>query len=425
MTRHFVLVAAFLFLICAPLNAQSKQPPMTNADVVKMVQAGMSENAIISAIQGATPGFDMTSDAIAALKAQKVPDGVIKAMATRQAGKAARPKVQAPGQQASSRASGPKWEIEFHGGKMQSYHTGGTGTAPPSAVAYSLVGSGFIGNTSVRVSSWYFGDGAPLIGLSSTLDPVLTSSVVQPQGKVFGFRASRTLAKRIAAEFTLDRSDRVEITKNGLDQIEAARASFKNAWGRLDTVPGNSPTSSVSTVYPNGGHQIFATGAAVIDLFKAGRVRPYVTAGGGLLSESSSMPNVTLVGSYGGPNALEIDTVHLSYTQPSNHVATGVIGAGIKISLTSHLGIRLDARAYLYRNPFTNLLDANHLNTPDAAWVVKATGGTSVPFLQELSGPGLAAYSTLSGPAISGLQTYVGSGTQRQLFLTLGCLWRF
>jgi hypothetical protein len=88
----------------------------------------------------------------------------------------------------------------------------------------------------------------------------------------------------------------------------------------------------------------------------------------------------------------------------------------------------LDARAYMYHNPISTLLDASHTNTPDGAWVINATdsAGISVGFLQKLSGPGFAAYSSLSGPAISGLKTNVGSSSmQRQVPLTLGFFWRF
>jgi hypothetical protein len=72
-------------------------------------------------------------------------------------------------------------------------------------------------------------------------------------------------------------------------------------------------------------------------------------------------------------------------------------------------------------------VDASHPNTSNAAWVINATdaAGKSVGFLQKLSGPGIAAYTSLSGPATSGLKTYVGSGLQRQVPFTLGFFRRF
>jgi hypothetical protein len=70
-------------------------------------------------------------------------------------------------------------------------------------------------------------------------------------------------------------------------------------------------------------------------------------------------------------------------------------------------------------------MDATHTNTPNAAWVVKASGSTSVPFIQLLTGPGMSAYSTLSGPQISGMKTFFGTGNQRLIPLTVGLFWRF
>ena len=83
-------------------------------------------------------------------------------------------------------------------------------------------------------------------------------------------------------------------------------------------------------------------------------------------------------------------------------------GGGVKVYLTSHLGMRFDVRAYFYQNPMTTLLGATPTNTANSAWVVKAktgTGASTAPVLQLLSGPGLETYSTLSGPNITGLKT--------------------
>jgi hypothetical protein len=295
--------------------------------------------------------------------------------------------------------------------------------SPPSAEAYSLYGTGLQGNSSLHVSSWYFGDGATLLG-SSSLDPILTTPVVKSNGLMFGFRGSRTISRWIAAEFTFDRTGRLSITKDALATIESARVGFQNAWAPLN-VPGNTTSSSVSTISPYAGHQTFATGAVVINLPKIFKVNPYVTAGAGMLFTGGGTPTVTLSGSYGGPTAPETDTVHLSFTQASNHAFAQVLGAGLKVHLTAHLGIRVDLRGYLYHDPFSTVLDATHTNTANAAWVVRASGAISVPFVQLLTGPGASAYSSLSGPQISGLKTFFGTGTQKQIPLTLGLFWRF
>jgi hypothetical protein len=385
MIRRFAafLFAAFLAQNCASAFAQSEQRPMTYSDEQS---------------QGSKKPASGSEGKPAPRNPRAKPKG-------------------------SSGNSTPKWEVEFHGGISSSNEDGGW-VAPPSAETYLLAGSGAKGYSSIRVSSWYFGDGAKLIGSSSSLDSILTKQDVDTDGQMLGFRASRAINRWMAAEFSFDRSSRLKISNEGLAAIESARAGFKTAWKQLD-VPGNTLSSSVSTVSAYGGNQTFATGAMVISWPKEYRVRPYATVGAGVLSTGGNALGVTLAGSYGGPSALETDTVRLNFVQGNSRAFTGVVGVGIKIYMTKHFGLRLDGRAYFYKNPVTNVLDANHTNTTDAAWVVKASGGSAVPNLQLLTGPGISSYSTLSGPPISGSKTFFGTGFQRLTPVSVGFFWRF
>ncbi len=322
----------------------------------------------------------------------------------------------------ASSDSGPKWEIEFHGGLSKSSESGGW-SLPPDGVSYSLAGSGAQGYTSIRVSSWYYGDGAELVGSKSSLESIMTRKVVDTESRMIGFRASRALTNWFSAEFSFDRGSRLKISDGALKAIESARADFKKAWQRLD-VPGNTPSSSVSAIHAYGGSQTFLTGSAILSWPK-GRVRPYAVVGGGVLSTGGGTLDATLSGSYGGPTALETDTVRLTFSQGNSRAFAAVVGAGVKVYLNKHFGLRLDGRGYFYKNPVTTLLDVSHTNTPNAAWVVKATGGSTVPYLQLLTGPGISSYSTLSGPAISGMKTYFVSGYQRLVPVSIGFFWRF
>jgi len=425
MVRYLIvfLIAASFVMSCASGIAQETQPPMTNADVVKMIQSGRLEADVISAIKAAPPNFDITNEAILALRQQKVPENVLLAMIRRQVlENNSRRKAKAASHRAAPTGPWLKWQVEVHGGLSRSHQMGGW-QLPPSAVAYSLYGTGFQGDSSIHVSSYYFGNGAQLIG-TAALDPILTKSVVEPQGKLYGFRASRDITRRFAVEFTFDRTDKVGLTNQALTTIQNVTTQFSNVFARLN-VPGNAQTSSVSTVSPNAGHQAFATAAVVFNLPKIFKVNPYVTAGGGVFFGGGGSPSVTIAGSYGGPTALETDTVNLSFAQSGSRALTEVVGFGFKAYLTQHLGFRADIRGYLYHDPFNTVMDATHTNTPNAAWVVKASGSTSVPFIQLLTGPGMSAYSTLSGPQISGLKTFFGTGNQRQIPLTVGLFWRF
>jgi hypothetical protein len=423
MMRHLIvfLFASLLVFGDASLYSQEKKQVLTNADVVKMVQSGMSEDAIIKAIKTAAPDFELTDEAILALRQQKVTEPVVLAMIKRQwQMSSAKPKVhKAPAE------AGPKWEVEVHGGAPWKFHQSMIGRSLPTAETYSLAGSGASGYWDKRVSSWYFGDGATLIGLSSSLDPALKESIVEPKGEMYGIRASRRLNSWLSAELTFDHGNKYSITDAGLAQVEAARAAFEHTWSKLD-VPGNTPTTSVSTVSRSGGHQNFGTGAVVVGFPLTSRIRPYVTAGAGVFSGSVTS-SVTLLGTYGGPSVQETDFVRMTFSQDKDLAFTKVLGGGIKIYLSPHWGIRVDARAYLYTNPIDTLVDAIHTNTSDGAWVVNATDGAGniVEFLQKLSGPGLGAFTSLSGPAISGLKTSTGAGTQRQIPVTVGLFWRF
>jgi hypothetical protein len=93
MMPHRFLVSAFLFAVtlasAAPASAfqagqqptqqPTRQPTMTNADLVKLVQAGVPESAIIASIHSSTPAFDLSSDGIVALHKAGVTQGELEA----------------------------------------------------------------------------------------------------------------------------------------------------------------------------------------------------------------------------------------------------------------------------------------------------------------------------------------------------------
>ena len=81
------LVLTILLLLIAPGLAQSPaERPLTNTDVVKMVEAGIPESVIVRKIQVSGTNFVTTPDALIGLKRQHVPDGVLGAMVDNEAG---------------------------------------------------------------------------------------------------------------------------------------------------------------------------------------------------------------------------------------------------------------------------------------------------------------------------------------------------
>jgi len=73
-------VTIAIFLILTPLTAQQSNAPLTNADVVKMVKAGLAETTIVAAIAAHDTQFDLSSTGLQALNQGGVSSKVIRAM---------------------------------------------------------------------------------------------------------------------------------------------------------------------------------------------------------------------------------------------------------------------------------------------------------------------------------------------------------
>lgn len=75
--------AVCILLICSVVVAQQQKKPLTNADVVTMIKAGLAESTIILTIKQATPNFDTSPEALIQLKNQgaspKILDAILQA----------------------------------------------------------------------------------------------------------------------------------------------------------------------------------------------------------------------------------------------------------------------------------------------------------------------------------------------------------
>jgi hypothetical protein len=74
-----VTIFAGILLAVTALTAQQKNP-LTNADVIKMVKAGLAETTIVAAIAANDTQFDLSSSGLQALNAAAVSSKVIRAM---------------------------------------------------------------------------------------------------------------------------------------------------------------------------------------------------------------------------------------------------------------------------------------------------------------------------------------------------------
>jgi hypothetical protein len=368
---------------------------------------------------------------------------------------------------AAQTADSGKWEIELHGGGMSPTNpTGGAVSLPGPGTVFATSGifspsPALVVSSSRRESSWYFGDGAilfnqvaaalaasgvaattPFPGRIATLDPVLGRSLGERRrGGSIGARVSRVLTPRLSAEVSVDYSlARLHITQANSDAIEATRAGFIAAFSGLIT---SNPSrvlnslTSVAALDSGGAHQLFTSGALIINLRTTGDVIPYATVGASLISTTGKMPSATLRGNYqflnpSGSPINETDNVAVRDVRDARTVA-GLLGGGVTYHVSPRWGIRFDARASLGRNSAGTVVDA----TPNVALGLLPAGrgllnaDPTIQFSNNSSDPvtslGVTAVaaSTLTGPPLTGLRTFSGSGVSSETNIAAGIFWRF
>jgi hypothetical protein len=234
----------------------------------------------------------------------------------------------------------------------------------------------------------------------------------------------------------------LKLTDALLAGVEATRASFIGAWndqtGLIRTGGGlvftNSNVTSRATTNDDQGRQLFTTGALAVNLITDGRLIPYATIGAGIVSNIGNGPTVTLVGNYrftsnvnstgaGSFPVNETDTVTIRLAPANTHAFVTVLGGGVKVMGSSRWGVRGDVRAYISKNTFNVLIDANPqvvTSTPAGAVASFLT-----PSAQFSNNPSTGSPSNLSGPAISGFKAFTGSGTPVQVNVSGGVFFRF
>jgi len=324
------------------------------------------------------------------------------------------------------------WEIDFHTGMSWSNAPGGTTTLPQAGSSFPM----FNGATTRSVRSWYFGDGSALlnahlssIGQAARITPLdaalTTSSVKAGVASPFGVRVSRALNPRVRLEFAFDAQSSMGLTDDALNAAQASRASFQSAFdarlslGLLNRVV----TSDLATT--DGGRQLLMTGAVTFDLGQAGRMRPYVLAGGGPLMTTGDDTTMTLSGDYrfvsaSGTPYRQTDTLTVRFR--TDTVFAALLGAGFKWPLNDRSGISVDLRALFAPNPVTVLLNWNPVTIPGTPINTIALNGT--PGIQ-ISTSG-AFQSTLGYQrAEDDLEVATGDGTRSQASLSFGYYRRF
>lgn len=344
------------------------------------------------------------------------------------------PIASAAGQQ-TGRSDVPKWEVEAHAGGLFVTNPSSGTPIREFPVGATLAPT----NTYRAVSSWYFGDGSQILNQANSafgvaarvvpLDDVLKRRLAdRGRGGTFGFRVSRALSPRYAAEFSFDYSRTpLRLPGDVENAVEASRQSFIPAWnGLLGTgATSNRVVTSTTELGGDDGHRLFATGAVRIRLGTIWRLEPYATLGGGGVFNRGA-PQLTLVGNYrftftpAGAPADETDRVTIRVTEP-DQALVGVLGGGFTYPLSPRQGLRVDVRLHLGGGAVNTVVDAQPavaVGTP----AFSIGTGTGIQFSNNPSTP---FRSSLSGPAIDSLTTFTGEGHQAQINLSVGYFFRF
>ena len=324
------------------------------------------------------------------------------------------------------------WEIEFHGGGFFNTDSG-------SGNAFALpTGTSFFGGNSLQVSSYMFGDGTSLFnqvssatGISNTITPLDTLLAHQfgsrNNGPSLGVRFGRDLGPRFGIEFSVDwNTAAVEIRDSRLLGIQATATSFANSFADLfsNSCGCSNQTLAVQSIRRSQGSQLFWTGVVNVNLKTTGKTIPYLTFGGGTISNLGPAPHAGILGFYafdvGGPHA-ETDLVNIE-SVTSRTQGVGVLGIGAKYFATSRWGLRLDVRDYVSPNATNTLLSA----TPRVATLAPAEviGPGTTPTLVFSNDPTLGP-SSLSGPDVRRIRTFKGDGLDNQINLSVGVFYRF
>ena len=345
------------------------------------------------------------------------------------------------------------WEIEGHAGTGWGMTSTGKGSVPMVGVAFTT----FNGRPSRTVPSWYLKEGADRFNDNAAsrgdavrmtpLDPALDpSTVTLPRHAPFGMRLARKIGGRYAAEFTLDISNGgFELTENARNRVAQAREGFERGFRSLLINQTNPVVSSSATLTESSGRQVLTVGALKINLLRGRRLTPYATAGGGLLSRRGALPAVSLSGGYtftsGNQGYDQLDLVDVEFidsTQPRitssddgeecpwegcaaamwSYSAVAALGGGLTYDLSSRLGLRVDARAYLQRDPVRVMLHALPL-TFSGSLPISFDGPPAIQV-------GTRGQSTLSARFSEDEIEVARSDGIRALFaLTGGIFWRF
>jgi len=331
--------------------------------------------------------------------------------------------------------SGPRFEVNFHGGFASGSGTpDGLSETPPVLQTFTMAD----GVTPTRaVSSWYFGDGASLLnqvlqarGTSARLDLLDVPhwpAASRRAGPQFGVTLGHHVKGGVWLEWSVDVGmDPLGFDDDARSRVENSRADFETAFKALAASAASIITSSTVTStadFNPDGRRLMVSG--VIHYRGDGPVmRPYLLAGLGAASSFGNPGTVTLKGTYrfttpGQTTIEETDTMRLSYEASGS--AIWIFGGGMMRDLSRSSAYRVEIRLLASSTNLTGHLDTEPSQvtaSPGGAIILNATS----PGLQFSSST--AIRSNLSEHQ-NGFQAFTGDARAFQWVLSAGYVRRF
>ena len=337
-------------------------------------------------------------------------------------------------QQTSAATDARRWEIEVHGGFGGSTSPrNGSGELPPREGTFPLP---ITPRSSLILPSWFIGLGPDVLNTGAGaermhgIDAALsTVGADWGRGGAFGARFAGHLTPSITAEFSFDYlPGPLQHTSDALAPLRQAEQTFPVAFAALfarEPAAFVNPSASASlTLGDDGGGQVVTTGTLNLNLGSGSIIRPYLTAGGGVVAYRGGTATATLVGQYSftGLDVFPItqtDTVVVRY-RPGDASFAPVFGGGVRVD-RGGWGVRADVRALVVKDTRSVSVDAAPVTTPGSptGFVV----GDVVRFISFSTDPG-ALRSTLSG-SLDDVETFGASGRRVQTSITFGVFRRF
>jgi hypothetical protein len=189
--RGIAFLTAMIGIASALWAQQAPKAPLTNADVVKMVKAGLSESVVVSTIQANSGNYDISPDGLIALKNAGVTPNEMNALVAVASGASPAPGA-APNANAASAPPAPRFQMPvvavIQNGAPQQLPLEKTQLAETKTKPTSMAS---LAGDSALTQAIQAGVGNATMTAASHINSNIGNSAVQQAGNIFGGVMSR------------------------------------------------------------------------------------------------------------------------------------------------------------------------------------------------------------------------------------------